>query len=166
MTHFEISNTSYGQKKGHESNWQFDSRPLKVGNRPYFLTIRWCETYHSKALDKGYNFAFDLISIGGLHTKLWAPKVAGVLVVRILGLRQNDIWVLVLWLGTKYTIRGKVVTSVKPRSWWVLWIRVCSWLICAPRCSNYTLTNLLFSLCRFVWVNEMFINLPNPILEL
>jgi hypothetical protein len=25
---------SYGQKKGQESNWQFDSRPLKVGNRP------------------------------------------------------------------------------------------------------------------------------------
>ncbi len=25
--------------------------------------------------------------------------------------RQNDIWVLVPWLGTKYTIRGKVVAS-------------------------------------------------------
>jgi hypothetical protein len=25
---------SYGQKKGQESNWQFDSRPLKVGNQP------------------------------------------------------------------------------------------------------------------------------------
>ncbi len=24
-----------------------------------------------------YNFALDLISIEGLHTKLWAPKVAG-----------------------------------------------------------------------------------------
>jgi hypothetical protein len=29
-----ICNPSYGQKKGRESNWQFDSRPLKVGNRP------------------------------------------------------------------------------------------------------------------------------------
>jgi hypothetical protein len=30
-------------------------------------------------------------------------------------LGQNDIWVLVPWLGTKYTIRGKVVAS--PKLW-------------------------------------------------
>jgi hypothetical protein len=32
--HLDICNPSYGQTKGQESNWQFDSRPLKVGNRP------------------------------------------------------------------------------------------------------------------------------------
>jgi hypothetical protein len=32
--HLDICNPSYGQKKGWESNCQFDSRPLKVGNRP------------------------------------------------------------------------------------------------------------------------------------
>jgi hypothetical protein len=32
--HLDIYNPSYGQNKGEESNWQFDSRPLKVGNRP------------------------------------------------------------------------------------------------------------------------------------
>jgi hypothetical protein len=31
--HLDIRSPSYGQKKGWESNWQFDSRPLKVGNR-------------------------------------------------------------------------------------------------------------------------------------
>jgi hypothetical protein len=31
-----------------------------------------------KELEEGYNFALDLISIGGLHIKLWGPKVAGV----------------------------------------------------------------------------------------
>ncbi len=39
--HLDICNPSCGQKKGRESNWQFDSRPLKVGNRPLidlFLT--------------------------------------------------------------------------------------------------------------------------------
>jgi hypothetical protein len=30
--HLDIYSPSYGQKKGQESNWQFDSRPLKVGN--------------------------------------------------------------------------------------------------------------------------------------
>ncbi len=34
MSHLDICNTSYDKKKGRESNWQFDSRPLKVENRP------------------------------------------------------------------------------------------------------------------------------------
>jgi hypothetical protein len=32
--HLDICSPSYGQKKGRESNWQFDSRPLKVENQP------------------------------------------------------------------------------------------------------------------------------------
>jgi hypothetical protein len=62
--------------KGRESNWQFDSRPLKVRNRPNVLACRWHATYHWKAIDEEYNFALGLISIKGLHTKLWGPKVA------------------------------------------------------------------------------------------
>ncbi len=81
-------------------------------------------------------------------------------------LGQNDIWVLVPWLSTKYTIRGKVVAFPKSRPWWVLWVRVCSWFVRAPKCSNYALINLLFGLCRFVWVIELFVNLPSPISEL
>jgi hypothetical protein len=76
ITHLDIWNISYGQKKGWESNWQFDSRPLKVGNRPNFRVCKWPTTYHWKALNEGYNFVLDLISIKGLHTKLWDPKVA------------------------------------------------------------------------------------------
>jgi hypothetical protein len=86
MTHLDTSNTSYGQKKGQESNCQFDSQPLKVRNRPTSLVCKWHATYRWKAFDEGYNFALDLISIGGLHTKLWAPKVAGVPTLGILGL--------------------------------------------------------------------------------
>ncbi len=33
----DICSPSYGQKKGRESNWQFDSWPLKVGNRPIHM---------------------------------------------------------------------------------------------------------------------------------
>jgi hypothetical protein len=86
MTHLDTSNTSYGQKKGQESNCQFDFRPLKVDNQPDFLACTWRATYRWKALDKGYNFSLDLISIEGLNTKLWGPKVARVPVVGILGL--------------------------------------------------------------------------------
>jgi hypothetical protein len=77
---------SYSQKKGQESNWQLDSWPLKIKNHPDFLACRWRATCRWKALDKGYNFALDLILIGDFHTKLWAPKVAKVLVVGISGL--------------------------------------------------------------------------------
>jgi len=86
MTHLDTSNINYGQKKGQKSNWQFDSQPLKVRNRPYFFACRRHATYHWKSLENFYNFALNLISIGGLHTKLWAPKVIRILIVRILGL--------------------------------------------------------------------------------
>jgi hypothetical protein len=34
----DICSPSYGQKKGRESNWQFDSRSLKVENRPLLMS--------------------------------------------------------------------------------------------------------------------------------
>jgi hypothetical protein len=115
MTHLDIWNTSYGQKKGWESNWHFDSQPLKVKNRLNSLVWRCCATYRWKDIDQGYNFASNLISIRGLHTKLWAPKVAR---DPTLGIpRQNVIWMWASWRGTKYTISGKVVTSPKSRLW-------------------------------------------------
>jgi hypothetical protein len=61
---------------------------------------------------------------------------------------QNDIWLLASWLGIENTIRGKVVASPKSGLWWVLWVRVCLWFICAPKvlqlCTN--------QLVRFVHV--------------
>jgi hypothetical protein len=87
MTHLGTWNINYDQKKGQESNCQFDSWPLKVGNRPDFLACRWHDTYHWKDLNEGYNFALYLISIGNLHTKLWAFKFTRVLISRISGLQ-------------------------------------------------------------------------------
>jgi hypothetical protein len=76
--HLDLCNPSYGQKKGRESNWQFDSRPLNVGNRP-LPDIRFeSEKWHSKDLDEDYNFGLDLIAIGLCSQELWAPKVARV----------------------------------------------------------------------------------------
>jgi hypothetical protein len=139
MTHLDIWNTSYGPKKRWESNWQFDSRPLEVKNRPNFLMCRWHVTYYWKSLDKGYNFPSYLISIRGLHAKLWAPKVTRVPTMGILRLPlgslrgQNAIWMLVSWSATEYTIGGKVVVSPKFKPWWILWVRIYSWLILTPK---------------------------------
>jgi len=63
IAHLDIWNTSYGQKKGWESNCQFDSRPKKVENRPDLLGCRGRATYHWKAINESYNFALDHIAI-------------------------------------------------------------------------------------------------------
>jgi len=66
MGDLDICNTSYGKKKGQESNWKFDSRPLKVGNQPDPSACR-CSAIHCwKALKESSKFALDLIQIGGL----------------------------------------------------------------------------------------------------
>jgi hypothetical protein len=46
IAHLDIWNTSYGQKKGRETNCQFDSQPEKVGNRPNLLSCRQRVTYY------------------------------------------------------------------------------------------------------------------------
>jgi hypothetical protein len=48
--------------------------------------FRWHITYHWKALDKGYNFTSDFISIKSFHIELWDLKVAEVLTLGILRL--------------------------------------------------------------------------------
>jgi hypothetical protein len=75
MSHLDICSPSYGQKKGRESNWQFDSRPLKVGNRPDPDVCRGSATWRWKDLKERYKIASDLIPIWGLSKKLWMPKV-------------------------------------------------------------------------------------------
>jgi hypothetical protein len=101
---------------------KFDSQPLKVRNHLDFHASRWRATYRWKDLDKGYNFVLNLISIEGLQTKLWAPKVAKVPTLGISRFhlrvpRQNPTWMMVPWPVTKYIVRGKVIASPKPRPW-------------------------------------------------
>jgi len=86
MGHLNICSISYDKKKGQESNWQFGSQPLKVGNRPDYGVFRWSATHRWKALEESYNFALDLIPIGGLNKELWSRKVPRVQTGIILGL--------------------------------------------------------------------------------
>jgi hypothetical protein len=86
MSHLDICSTSYGQKKGQESNCQFDSRPQKVGNRPDPGVCRWSATHRWKALEKSYKFSSNIIPIRGLSWELWFPKVPGVQTRTISGL--------------------------------------------------------------------------------
>jgi hypothetical protein len=75
---------------------------------------------------------------------------------------QNDFWVLALWLSTENTIRGR---------WWLppslshdescesMFARGLS---VHEKCFNYTLTNLLFGLCKFMWIIDLLITHHNP----
>jgi hypothetical protein len=129
ITHLDIWNISYGQKKGRESNCQYDSRPLKVKNWPNFHACRWRATYRWKALDEGYNFAWNLIFIRGLHVKLWRPKIAGVSTLAISGLPLGS-------PGTKCHLD------------------VGLWLVLTPKVLQLRTNHLVLVLCRPVWVSE------------
>jgi len=77
IAHLDICSPSYGQKKGRESNCQFDSRPLKVGNRPLPDVASGSATWRWKALDESYNFGLELILIRAWGEELWPSKVPG-----------------------------------------------------------------------------------------
>jgi len=151
MSHSDICSTSYGQKKGQESNWQFDSRPQKVGNRPDPGVCRWNATHRWKALEERYKFASDLIPIRGLSRKLWAPEVPGVITGIVSGLLLGSPGKIshLERSNVENTIWGKVVASPKSGPWWVQWVKVARGLSLHQKCSEWVLTNLLVGFgCR------------------
>jgi hypothetical protein len=91
MDHLDICSPCYGQKKGQESNWQFDFRPLKVGNWLDPGMCKWSAIDHWKALKKSYKLASDFILIRGLSKKLWTPKVPRVQTGTISGLHFGSL---------------------------------------------------------------------------
>jgi len=155
ITHLDIWNTSYGRKKGRESNGQFDSRPLKVDNQPDLLTCRWLPTYLWKGLGKGYNFALDLISIRGLHARLWAPKVAKVLVVRISGLPLESPKTkchLNMGLVERHKIYYKGEGGGFPQVQAVVSLMnlICPWVVLAPKVLQLCINHYVLILCKSV----------------
>ncbi len=157
ISHLDIWNTSYGQKKGRESNWQFDSLPLKVKNRPNFLACMQHATCRWKAIDKGYNFVSNLITIEGLHKKLCAFNVVGVLVVGISRLPLGS-------LGTKSHLDVAPVERRKvhykgegggfPQVWAVVSLMCpsCPWLVLAPKVLQLCTNHFVLVLCKSVWM--------------
>jgi hypothetical protein len=161
IAHLDIWNTSYGQKKGRESNCQFDSWPIKVRNQPDFRACRWRATYCWKALNKGYNFALNFISIRGLHEKLWHPKVTRVPTLAISRLPLGS-------LRTKSHLdvgpveRCRVYYKGEGGGFSQVWAVVslmclcCPWLVLAPKVLQLCTNHLVLVLCRSVWVNEAY----------
>ncbi len=116
MSHLDIHSPTYGRMKGRESNWQFDFRPLKVGNRPA-PHMRWGSAiWRWKALDENYNIGLDLVQIGGWGEKLWPSKVPEVQTETISGLHFGS-------PGTKKpfrcSLRGVTQSILYGGGWWL-----------------------------------------------
>jgi hypothetical protein len=132
-----------------------DSQPLKVKNRYDLLACKWCATYRSKALDEGYNFALDLISIRGLHVKLWAPKIAGVPTLVISGLPLGNPRTkchLDVGLVERHRVyyKGEGGGFPQVRAVVSLMSSSCPWLVLAPKVLQLCINHLVLVLCRFV----------------
>jgi hypothetical protein len=160
MSHSNIYSMSYVRKKGWKLNWQFDSWPLKVGNRLDFLACRQRATYRWKALDEGYNFALDLIAIEGLHKKLCAFKIAGVHADGISRLPLGS-------PGTKSHLdvapverhriyyKGEGGGFPQVRAVMSLVCSGCPWLVLAPKVVQLCINHFVLVLWRSVWVSKL-----------
>jgi hypothetical protein len=136
--HLDICSSSYGQKKGRESNCQFDSWPLKVRKRPF--PDLWIESAirRWKDLDAGYKFGSDLVAIRWRSRELWAPKVPGLRPGQFRdsnpGIpRKSDIWAWVPPRVTEYTIGSMVVAYSRGPGHGVSRGPKCPWLVPTPK---------------------------------
>ncbi len=143
----------------------------KLGIAFISLCERWRATYHWKALNEGYNVTSKRISIRGLHTKLWAPKVTE---IPTLGIWRFSLgspgtkWHLGAGPVAKHRVYYKGEGGGFPQvQAMVNLVNLCLPVVClCTKMLHYALTNLLFGLCRFFWVTESLVNFPSPILEL
>jgi hypothetical protein len=140
-----------------KSNWQFDSRSLKVENRLDFFVCRWRATYHWKILTR-VTTLLDTSPQLEVFTQSYGPPKSWESQFREfrdsnLGVpRQNDIWMLASWPCTNNIIKEKVVASPKFRPWWVLWVCVCMWFIHAPKVFQLRTNQLI------VWFVQVHVN--------
>jgi hypothetical protein len=151
----DIGNISYGQKKGRESNCQFDSRPQKVRNPPDLLRYRGRVTYRWKALDESYNFASDHIAIRGLLAKLWGSKVARVPFGAISGLPlgspgKNSHLDVASVESYRVYYKGEGGGFPQVRAVVSLVCPCCSWLVLALRVLQLCTNHFVWVVCRSV----------------
>jgi len=136
MSHLDICNTSYGKKKSRKSNWQFDSWPQKVRNRPDHGVYRWSVTHRWKTLKESYKFSLDPSEVRAKSYELTKSREFKLGQFRDFSLGVPGQKAIQMWVPQKVaknTIWGKVVVSPESEPWWVLWVQSCLWLVLAPR---------------------------------
>ncbi len=167
VIHLDICSPSYGQKKGRESNCQFDSRPLKVKNWPLPDVYKRIATWHWKNLEESYNFGLDLIPIGGWSQEIWVPKVPGVQPGTVSGFllgspgKKCHSDVAPAEQHKEYYM-GKVLASPEFGPWWVKWVQGRPWLVPTPKRCRMSSNQLMLVLDAWS-CNNMIVPLPSLI---
>jgi hypothetical protein len=160
MSHLDTCSPSCGQKKGQESNWQFDSRPLKVENRPVSDVRSRSATWRWKALFEGYNFGSDLVRSEVGARSYVCPKSRdsnlGQFRDSTLGVPGKRAFRMpLLWANAENTIGSMVVASPESGSWCVLWVWVSPWLVPTPNACRMTSNQLVLVLNAGSWPNSL-----------
>jgi hypothetical protein len=115
-------------KKNRESNWQFDSWPLKDESRPDPICARELQHTVGKLSTKATIFLKTSLR-SKVCTKSYAPsksRESHLLEFRDFHLGvpgQKAIRMWPPWRTTKYIIWGKVVASPRSGPWWILWVQ-------------------------------------------
>jgi hypothetical protein len=116
ISHLDIWNTSYGQKKGRESNCQFDSRLENVRNRPDLLSCWTTCDIPLESSRRGLQLCLRLHLDPRSAHKVMGLQSRGSLRWRDFGTptresqEKKTIWMWAPWRGADYTIRGR---------WWL-----------------------------------------------
>jgi hypothetical protein len=96
---------------------------IKSQKSPWFHCIQVACDIPLESSWRGLNYDLDFISIGGLHTKLWAPKVIGVLTLGISELplgSPGTKWHLGVGLVVKHIVYYKGEGGGFPQVWAVV----------------------------------------------
>jgi hypothetical protein len=131
----------------------------KIRDLTRFTSVQVMLIYCWKTIDEGYNFALNLIAIGGLHKKLCAFKVAGVPTMGIsrlpLGSPETKSHLDVAPVERrKVYYKGEGGGFPQVRAVLSLLCLSCPWLVLAPKMLQLCTNHFVLVLCRSVWVSE------------
>jgi hypothetical protein len=160
IAHLDIWKISYGQKKGRESNCQFDSRPLKVGNRPDLLVGRGVRHIVGKLSMRATTLLQTAFQSEVCSQSYGAPKSRKSQLIRRfqdshLGVPGQKVHLDVASVerrrvyykgeGGGFPQVGAVLSLVCPG---------CPWLVLALKVLQLCTNHFVLVLCRFVWVSK------------
>jgi len=155
IAHLDIWNTSYDQKKGRESNWQFDSRPEKVKNQPDLLGCKQPTTYRWKELQLCFRshlnprFACKVMGLQSCESPSWhdfgTPTRESQEKTHLDVGPVERCRVYYKGEGGGFPQVRAVVSLVCP---------CCPWLVLAPKVFQLCTNHLVWVVCRPVWVSE------------
>jgi hypothetical protein len=160
IPNLDIWNISYGQKKGRESNCQFDSRPEKVGDRPNLLGCRQRATYHWKLSTRATTLLHNALRSEVCSQSYRAPKLRE---SRLAGFWDSHSGV----PGEKSHLdvgpvercrvyyKGEGGGFPQVRAVVSLVCLCCPWLVLAPKVLQLCTNHFVWVVCMLVWVNKL-----------